>query len=295
MTRPIVLATDFSAVSDAAVPHAIELAQLWKAPLRLVHVIEAQASGGPWLGFSDALEENVGERVVTLLNERAAQIADSGITVELVNRRGIPADEILAELSAINAQAVVLGSHGHSGFRQFFIGSVATRVARGADCPVLVVPPSSPPPPWAGVLFPTDFSPLCNAVFPEAIRLAATADVPLEIFHVEVPRDSALMAYGMGDALIYELDAERERLDKRMAKLSAQADEAGVATTSVRVIGHRPGRGIVGRALGEGHGLIVMPANGRRGFARFMYGSVTEEVMRHIDRPLMILPGTESE
>lgn len=294
MTRAIVFATDFSAESKAAMPHAIELARLWKAPLRLMHVIEADAPGGPWLGLSDALDIDVGERVATLLDELAAKVSDSGVEVQLVNRRGVPADEILAELALCDARAVVVGSHGFGGFRQFFIGSVATRVTRGADCPVLVVPPKSPPPPWTSILYPTDFSALCNAVFPDAVALAAAADAPLEIFHVEVPHDSALMAYGMGDVLLLELEAERERLGQRMGALSEKARKMGVEASEVRVIGHRPGRGIVGRALGENHGMIIMPANGRRGFERFMYGSVTEEVMRHIDRPLMVLPGTDA-
>ncbi|MFT5429369.1 MAG: nucleotide-binding universal stress UspA family protein [Myxococcota bacterium] len=291
VTRPIVFATDFSPISDAAMPHALELARLWDAPLRLVHVIEADAHGGRWLGLSEALDADVGERVVNLLNMRRDQVADSGVTVELVNRRGVPADEILEELKTVNARAVVLGSHGYGGFRALFVGSVATRVVRGADCPALMVPPKSPPPPWAGILYPTDFSALSRESFHVAVRLAANADSVLEIFHVEIPPSSAMMAYGLDHTLVYELETDRELLDVRLGELSALSRHKGVATTTARVLGHGPGRLIVDRAKSEGYDLIVMPANGRRGFERFLFGSVTEAVMRRTDRPVMVLPG----
>jgi nucleotide-binding universal stress UspA family protein len=58
-------------------------------------------------------------------------------------RTGGPREEILEELAESNADLVVLGTHGLSGFDRMVIGSVAAHVVRHAPCNVLVVPPAA--------------------------------------------------------------------------------------------------------------------------------------------------------
>ena len=288
MTAPILVATDFSAIADAALQHAIALARLHSTSIRLVHVVEAVAPSAPHLGLPENIESRITDRVATLLAEREQQIAEQGIEVETRSKRGVAADCILAE--ATEASTIVLGTHGYGGFRQFFVGSVATRVLRGAPCPVLVVPPDAPPPPWTTLLFPADLSPLCTELFGEASQLAQQLGAVLEIFHVEIPRDTALMAYGLGDALVYELSTERAQVEAALAALSAKARHLGVTTTVGRTIAHGPGRAIAKHAAQGDTRLIVMPSHGRRGFQRFVHGSVTEAVLRHTQCALLVLP-----
>lgn len=286
--KPIVLATDFSPISDNALQHAAHLARVWDAPVRLVHVVEAVAPGGAQLGLPENIESRVTERVTNLLEERRAKLEESGLVVEVCSRRGLAADEILAEALRVDSRALVVGTHGYGGFRQFFVGSVATRVIRGTTCPVLAVPPDAPAPPWGGILFPADFSPLCDSLFETSVDLAKRMGAVLEIFHVEIPRDSALMAYGLGDALLYELSTERAMVDEQLGTLSARARQHGVTTTTARAIAHSPGKAIAERVVEADYGLIVMPSHGRRGFQRFVHGSVTEAVLRHTDRAMLV-------
>ena len=59
---------------------------------------------------------------------------------------GAPAEEIAAYAGRERAELVVIATHGRGGLRRALLGSVASRVAASAPCPVLMVPPSG----WAG-------------------------------------------------------------------------------------------------------------------------------------------------
>ena len=52
---------------------------------------------------------------------------------------GDPGSEIVRYAAEVDAGLIVISSHGHSGLKRFFLGSVAERVTRMASCPVLVV------------------------------------------------------------------------------------------------------------------------------------------------------------
>ena len=56
---------------------------------------------------------------------------------------GRPANKILEYAKAINADVIVMGTHGRSGLVQMLLGSVAEEVARAAPCPVLTIRPEA--------------------------------------------------------------------------------------------------------------------------------------------------------
>ena len=62
---------------------------------------------------------------------------DDALTIVRV---GVPADEIVRYAAEQRADLLVLGKHGHGMLRRFFLGSVADRVVRHADCPVMLTP-----------------------------------------------------------------------------------------------------------------------------------------------------------
>jgi len=65
------------------------------------------------------------------------------VSVHEAIEEGDAADAICHEAEKVGADAIVVGSHGRTGLRRLFLGSVSERVVRHAPCPVLVVP--SPP------------------------------------------------------------------------------------------------------------------------------------------------------
>ncbi|MFO8006157.1 MAG: universal stress protein [Candidatus Brocadiia bacterium] len=138
----IVCAVDFSKYSDHALRYALSLARLFGAELTVVHVVEMpflpsySMAGVPDLSMPvEELEENAREH----LNEKLEQCRSEHADVEAEVLTGSPFVEIIDFARQVEADLIVMGTHGRSGLRQLLIGSVAEKVVRKAPCPVLTV------------------------------------------------------------------------------------------------------------------------------------------------------------
>ena len=131
----ILLPTDFSATSYAALRHAITMAQAFGARLYLLHVPgdtgEHFEANFPIGQFEDLAQEQLR---MFLSPDEIAQL-----TPEYALRIGAPADEIVQYAQARDIDLIVMGTHGRSGVAHLLMGSVAEQVVRIAPCPVLLV------------------------------------------------------------------------------------------------------------------------------------------------------------
>ncbi len=115
---------------------AIDLAEQYGGTVSVFHVVDETASSLlEATGSRDQLEEQ-GRRAVERI-ERMAQV--HGVDVETEIRTGDPATAILEYAEEIDADLIVAGTHGRSGVERRLIGSVAERLVRHADCPVMTV------------------------------------------------------------------------------------------------------------------------------------------------------------
>ena len=134
-TPTIVVPTDFSSASDAALPHAAALAKQSGARLLILHVEEPPlAYGGGELYYG--LPEPDSARIAAMLEKVKPQDA----TVPFVHRlaMGDPASEVCRIAAEEKADMIVLGTHGRTGMFRLLMGSVAESILRHAPCPVLV-------------------------------------------------------------------------------------------------------------------------------------------------------------
>lgn len=136
MAQPVILVpTDFSTASDAALPHAEALAKQHRAKLLILHVEEPPlAYGGGELYYG--LPEPSSERILRMLED--IKPADPTVTFTHRLSVGDPAGEIVRIAGEEGAEMIVLGTHGRSGLTRMLMGSVAEAVVRRAPCPVLV-------------------------------------------------------------------------------------------------------------------------------------------------------------
>ena len=133
--KKIVFPTDFSTASDAALVHAEALARQSGAMLLILHIEEPPlAYGGGELYYG--LPEPSSERILQMLESVRPSDPKLAFTHRLV--MGDPAAEIVAVAQAEQAELVVMGTHGRTGFSRFLMGSVAESVVRHAPCPVLI-------------------------------------------------------------------------------------------------------------------------------------------------------------
>jgi len=146
--KKIILATDFSDTSKDAGHHALLLAQNYKAELKTLHVFDTSVwtvpaqyylePAGPFItGAAEDIEETR-QRGKDAIKELAESFP---INVEAIFTAGDPSHEIVRVAKELNADLVVLGTHGYSGWKRFTIGSVAEFVVRHAPCAVLTIRP----------------------------------------------------------------------------------------------------------------------------------------------------------
>jgi len=140
--RNILLATDFSESAREAAAHAAAIAGAAGATLHILHVIEEFSY---WENFNlktfpspDVLDELRSNARLALEDLFEAQERE-GLSVETHVRNGKPFIEIIRAARDLEADVVVIGSHGVSGLAETLFGSTAEKVVRKAPCAVLVV------------------------------------------------------------------------------------------------------------------------------------------------------------
>jgi nucleotide-binding universal stress UspA family protein len=145
----IVVGIDFSQISELALERAFEIAAT--TPGGEPHVIHVPGGEGPkyWLDLqddirtvtaaeaADQLERHVRDRIAAFGQTHRERFSRAVTHL----RTGTPAEEIAQLASDLQADLVVVGTHGRRALRRLLIGSVAEATVRLTRCPVLVVRP----------------------------------------------------------------------------------------------------------------------------------------------------------
>jgi nucleotide-binding universal stress UspA family protein len=187
--KKVLFATDFSPVSQAALPFAVAIARRFESSIHAVHVLspgelQPTAESAPLL-----LEDNLIERAEKQMTELLSSDAFEGVPHDGRVRGGV---EIWSEIESViesdKIDLVVLGTHGHEGLKQIVLGSVAETIFRAAPCPVLVVGPKVPKkvtlPVFRDLLFATDLSPASLRALPFVQAFAEESQADTIVLHV---------------------------------------------------------------------------------------------------------------
>ncbi|HEX4999497.1 MAG TPA: universal stress protein [Terriglobia bacterium] len=136
------------------------------------------------------------------------------------------------------------------------------------------------------ILCPVDFFPASMHAFDYAVKLARNYDARIHALHVVAPVIPA--AYG-APLNVGELTADLEKESKRvLARLKAKGEKAGVPIDTEVRIGDIDVE--IHRAIDKRNAsLVVMGSHGRRGFERWVMGSVTERMLRRCPVPLIVI------
>ena len=141
--RKLLAAVDFSPVSKAVIEQAGSLAKAFSAELTVIHVA---APDPDFVGYAAGPQTVRDDRARELRTEHrelqaiAEGLRDRGISAIALLIQGPAVEKILAEGRRLQADAIIIGSHGHGALYRALLGSVSEGVVRTARCPVLVVP-----------------------------------------------------------------------------------------------------------------------------------------------------------
>lgn len=152
--RTILYATDLGLYGPKIFAHAAEIAQRFGAHIHVVHVLEPVSEYAQSLisnyvspeameslhneGYGAARQE-MHRRLEQFCKEKLSDVYKHLVT-DMRVIEGLPFRVILDEAKRVNADLIVMGSHGRTALSEFFMGSVAHKVTSKASIPVLIVP-----------------------------------------------------------------------------------------------------------------------------------------------------------
>jgi nucleotide-binding universal stress UspA family protein len=134
----LLVATDGSEFSKAAIQEAIDIASACSSSLYVLHVIEVSSEIELWDARS---AEKLERDMRSYLDRIKAKAARRGVKCEVIMHMGDePYRFIVSEAVKRKISTIIMGSHGRTGLRRLMTGSVVSRVIGHAPCKVLVVP-----------------------------------------------------------------------------------------------------------------------------------------------------------
>ena len=288
----ILCPVDLSEISRRALEHAAVLARWYEARLTVLHVISSSAAAVVPALVMDGRER---ERALTDLECFAGQ-APLDVPLDMCVREATDIHrEILEQAERTNADLLVVGSHGRSGFERLLLGSITEKLMHKAPCPIMVVPPgASDRAPGEPVLFrrilcPVDFSDASLRALTYATTMAEEADARLTALHV-IERPPELRENPLTEG--FDVDriraaAEATGLQRLREVIPEEAQTYCTVQTAVRE--GAAYREILKVAAAQNVDLIVMGVQGRGALDLVIFGSNTARVARAATCPVLIV------
>jgi nucleotide-binding universal stress UspA family protein len=284
MYKKILVPLDGSRLAEQALPYACLLAGAYGAAVTLLRVSDPDAR----LPFSAS------QSASDYLNYTAASLQP--LSVASVEKIGKPAEVIVDSAMADSDCLIAMATHGVTGPRRWFLGSVASKVVQSAANPLLLIRPVEnglPPATIAlkRVVVPLDRSGLAEKVLPHVASLARKLKLEVQLVRAyALPPNAYLVADGVIDQgpaqFRSSMHEECEKyLDGKVAGLRAD----GVDPVSATMIEGDAANEIVELAAGSPQSLIAMSTHGRSGVGRWVLGSVAEKVVQHSRAPVLLI------
>ncbi|MDG5820551.1 universal stress protein [Natronococcus sp. A-GB7] len=139
MHDTILVPTDGSEPADRAVDHALTLADRYGADVHALYCVETHRYGEPALSSTELVLDDLEDRGAAMLETVGERAASADVDCRWTVCHGRPWEEVREKAAELDADLIVIGYQGQSHTRTDRIGSVAERIVRTADRPVLTV------------------------------------------------------------------------------------------------------------------------------------------------------------
>ena len=289
----LVVATDFSETASLALDRALELAIRHGSEIALVHVMQPDIpplAAPEMVVIPPNYEETLKDACNEGLSQAASRVSESGVRVSQHLMRGRAAQQIAACADEVEADLILIGTRGHTGFKRLLLGSVAEEVVRIADRPVLTVHPGDDRPiePVRQLLLPTDFSPAADqALAAASLLLAGSTDARIILVHTYHIASTVVPLGGFGGGASSLLVSNAHQIAARAAEPSAAALRAKGFQVEVVVDRGDPTEVVTELALERDVDLIVMGTRGHSKLRLVFMGSTAERIIEHAPCPVL--------
>ncbi|MBW1801211.1 MAG: universal stress protein [Deltaproteobacteria bacterium] len=291
--KNIVCTTDFSDLSNQAVPFGVALAREYDAKLYLCHVMDMTSTSIYGAAYIDM--EDLRQRTADYaLEEFERLVGDAQVDWEPLITVGHVADEIARMAKERCADLVVSCTHGPSGLKRFVLGSVAERLLRTLPCPLLsihgtekhLVDPEKQVMRFRKILVGCDFSSDSNLAFQYALSLAQEFQSELHLAHAIAPpvyRHLFQTGAETDDERRHDL---RDRLNASLTNMIPD-EVRNWCTPSTILLAGSPHEELIKYAMIHHIELIVLGVRGHGLTETLLVGSTTDRVIRKAPCPVL--------
>jgi nucleotide-binding universal stress UspA family protein len=288
MIKRIMVPLDGSHLAEQALPLARTLASTFEAELLLTMAV---VSGDHYVNEeTEGMLAEAGRLASEqYLGATQQQLANEGFHVRTAVASARPHIAISSLCDLERVDLIIMTTHGRSGVTRWTMGSVADKVLRTTNTPLILIHPTpqgAPPSAIARIVVALDGSELAEAALPLAQRMAKAIKAKLHLVRAVVPPTAIFGAEYLPGTLpvLEEMEAEATRyLETTVEKLQS----TGLTTTAIVRTGI-PAEVILAEACEPGD-IVVMSTHGRSGVDRWFLGSVADAVVRHGDIPVLVV------
>ncbi len=279
--KKILIPIDFSETSMLAIEHAGFTAQLFKAELVLLHVVEKhweqfsivapELRVSPPSDLMNAIEKKLGEVAITIRSKY-------GVKSTTVLSTGNIFNEILSISKEQSVDLVVMGTHGTSGFVEFFIGSNTFKMVTQSDCPIISVQVHSEKLGFKEILLPIDDSAHSRQKVNHAIVLAKHFASKIHIL-------------GLADS---DDETERKKFEIKLGQIEEYIKKCDLPYSRKTVDGKNQAKTSYDYAKSINADLIVIMTDQDENITGRLMGTYAQQIINHSKIPVMTIQPTFS-
>lgn len=272
--KKILLPCDFSRTAEEAFRFAVKIADKNKSEIHVLYVIDSSFSNNSaseishvasFNGvFMQRIEEQLHEKFFALKSKHNADHIPTFFSIQL----GLLPQNIEKYIKEKQIDLVTMGTNGASGLKELFVGSNTEKIIRNAKIPVVAVPLGSNTDTISDIIFPVDPADDPANYLQELRFIQNLFHAKLQMLWINTPN----IFKSDGEALD-DLREFAEEYQLYNYKLNIRSD-------------HTEQDGILRFASEINATLIFMPTHSRKGLAHWLTGSITENVVNHVQCPV---------
>jgi len=267
--KKILVPCDFSAPSIQAFKFAATIARLNKGEIVLLNIVELPVlrhGPVPINALEKSFLKKIKERVASDVDGLISKWA-KGIKVSFVLDHGEVNHTITRHIKKHRIDLIVMGTHGSSGIREFFIGSNAEKLVRFSSVPVITVKKNFKST-IKNIAFATDLSAIPSKVSERLKALQKLFKADLNIVYVNTPfnfkTDESLRPQ------VTEFINKNGFKNSTFTIFNDQDEVSGIRNFAKKINAD----------------LVALPTQSKKGLSHFLFGSVAEDVTNHIECPI---------
>ena len=277
---PLIVATDGTAQSDAAIRMALLLAQSSGTPVHVIGVVQSIPVPSPDLGIVPppmVLDDDRRAEMLDRITRQVAAIAGPQAGWPILIEHGHPPRTIVRVAREHRAELIILGLGRHRMMDRLIGSETAVQVLRLTTVPVLAVPPGCEARPRLAVAA-VDFSELSVTAAHGALRVL-DPEGTLHLVHVNT---------GAEDLLDERVD--EVRVSHAWEGVMGRIGDVGRVKVHTLTLSGTPGRELLAFARGSKADLVVAGTHGRGAFQRLVLGSVATQLLRGAECSVLVTP-----